>query len=298
MTIRCLSGEWIAMKFTSPKVAEKFTISSAPEWPSAAFETDAGGPHEWHWSITWKDFKKSGIARTLGNKWDAKDYITNCGGTLTVTAKAEAAAVGGRGGSPTRVSASTSVKIIGTNPSSAEANAYLATKPDSKGFDKILQQEAKFMNFKHDEPIKSFDNGYGMCQLTTPRPKFEQVWNWKLNIDGGLALFAQKRALALAYLGQSGRSYTADQLTHEAVCRWNGGRYHEWDAQSGAWVRNSTIMCDTNAGNIGWDMTTPANKGKTEAELHKRDCGTYNAPPASDANWKYSGICYADHILD
>ncbi len=285
------------MKFTSPKANDKFTISSTPEWPSIAFETDASGLHEWHWTISWKHFKKSGIARTAGNKWDAKEDITNLGGTLTVKAVAEEAPKGGKAGKPVKVSSTISVTVIGTNPSNAEANAYLATRVDSKGFDKILEQEAKFKNFKNEEPIKSFDNGYGMCQLTTPAPKFEQVWNWKLNIDGGLALFAQKRASALAYLSQGGRSYTADQLAYEAVCRWNGGSYHVWDAKAGAWVRNSTILCDSKAGNMGWDMTKEANKGKTEEELHKRDSGTYNAPPAADANWKYSGICYADHIL-
>jgi hypothetical protein len=279
------------MKFTSPKANEKFTISSTPEWPSIVFETDGRGSHDWHWSIIWNNFKKSGVVHTSSNKWDAKDEITNCGGTLTVKATATEA------GKPTKVSAAISVKVIGTNPSNAEANAYLGTKTDSKGFDKILEQEAKFKHFKHDEPIRSFDNGYGMCQLTTPSPRFEQVWNWKLNIDGGLALFAQKRASALAYLSQSGRSYTDDQLTREAVCRWNGGSYHEWDAESGSWVRNRTIMCDSKTGNIGWDMTKPANKGKSEGELHKRDEGTYNAPPGADANWKYSGVCYADHIL-
>jgi hypothetical protein len=284
------------MKFTAPKANDKFTISSAPAWPSIAFETDGTGPHEWQWSITWKQFKKSGVARTAGNKWDAKADVTNCGGLLTVTVHAEEAAKAA-GGKPIKVVDTISVKIIGTNPSNAEANAYLTTKPDSKGFDKILEQEAKFKHFKNDEPIKSFDNGFGMCQLTTPTPKFEQVWNWNLNIDGGLALFALKRASALAYLSQSSRSYTADQLTYESVCRWNGGSYHVWDAAAGAWARSSTIMCDTKTGNMGWDMTRAANKGKTEDELHKRDSGTYNAPPAADADWKYSGICYADHVL-
>jgi hypothetical protein len=42
-----------------------------------------------------------------------------------------------------------------------------------------------------------------MCQLTTPPPSYEQVWNWKLNIEGGLAPSASKRSQALAYLGQA-----------------------------------------------------------------------------------------------
>ena len=117
-------------------------------------------------------------------------------------------------------SASITVKIIGTNPGATDVNPYLATKPGADGFDKLLQHESGFKNFNaQGEPVKSFDNGYGMCQLTTPPPTFEQAWNWKLNVDGGLALFASKRGDAITYLSQSGRTYTNDQLKHEAVCR-------------------------------------------------------------------------------
>jgi hypothetical protein len=135
-----------------------------------------------------------------------------------------------------------------------------------------------------------------MCQLTTPAPTFEQVWNWKLNVDGALSLFAQKRLAAIAYLSQGNRSYTNDQLKYETVCRWNGGAYHEWDAKAG-WVRKSNILCDSATGNIGWDMNDSANSGKSEAELRKRDHGSYSKPPASGAHWMYSGVCYADKVL-
>ncbi|MDB5917003.1 MAG: hypothetical protein JWR40_1237 [Massilia sp.] len=279
------------MKLTSPKADAKFVISSAAEWPSIAFETDGDGPHEWRWSIVWNNFKKTGVAHTPGKQWDARTDVANCGGILTVDARA------GEAGKPTEVAAAVTVNVIGTNPSEAEATAYLATRADGKGFDRILKQESGFRHFKNGEPIKSFDNGYGMCQLTKPVPTFEQIWNWKLNIDGGLALFAQKRSLALAYLGQSGRTCSADQLMRETVCRWNGGSYHEWDTNSGAWVRAHVILCDHKTGNIGWDMSRPANQGRTEIELHVRDSGTYNKPPGPAANWRYSGVCYADHVL-
>ena len=62
------------------------------------------------------------------------------------------------------------------------------------------------------------------------------------------------------------------------------------------WVRNADILCDPATGNIGWDMTDPENNGKTVAELHKRDAGTYSKRP-SGAHWKYSGVCYADAVL-
>ncbi len=276
------------MKFKKPTATDVFTITSAPAWPSVAVETDATGPHTWTWTIQWGSFKKFGTAQTPGNTWDAQSVITNLGGTLTVVAAAG------------KESVSITVKVKGTNPSATEVNTYLGTKQNAEGFDKLLEHESHFRNFNaQGEPVKSFDNGYGMCQLTAPPPGFEQVWNWKQNVDGGLALFATKRGDAVTYLSQSGRTYTTDQLAHEAVCRWNGGSYHSWDATAkpAAWVRKPDILCDPATGNIGWDMTDAENKGKTVADLHKRDCATYNQPPQSGAHWKYSGVCYADAIL-
>lgn len=274
------------MKFTKPKENESFALTSVPEWPSIEFQTDASGPHTWDWKITWDTFTKSGTATSASNTWDAKDVITNFGGTLTVQARAGGA------------SAKISIKIKGVNPTATEVNAYLATKANSAGFDKIIEHESKYKHFNASgEPVKSFDKGYGMCQLTTPEPTFEQVWNWKLNIDGGLKLFENKRAAAIQFLTQSNRTYTDDQLKREAVCRWNGGSYHVWDGKNNQWVRNPNILCDSKTGNIGWDMTDPENKDKTEEELHKRDSGSYNKPPAAGAHWKYFGVCYADRIL-
>lgn len=274
------------MQITSPKSADSFSISSSAAWPSLVVQTDGTGSHTWNWTIKWGVFTTSGSDVTSGNKWDAAAAITNLGGLLTVQATAN------------KLTASVSVRIKGTNPSAQEVSQYLSTKANSVGFDKIIAHESKFKHFNaNGEPIKSFDNGYGMCQLTFPAPSFEKVWNWKLNVDGGLSLFSQKRASALTYLGQSQRSYTADQLTYETVCRWNGGHYHEWDAAAGAWVRTASMQCDSATGNIGWDMNDISNKGKSEADLHKRDSGAYSAPPTASSHWRYSGVCYADSVL-
>lgn len=273
------------MKFVKCKPNETFMITSAPVWPSISFETDETGPHTWYWTISWRTFQKSGMETTVGNKWDAKAVLTNYGGTLTLRAEAN------------KHQAIISAGIQGTNPSAIDVTRYLAAKPNTAGFEKILAQESHFSHFKNNEPVQSFDNGYGMCQLTTPRPTFDQVWNWQLNIDAGLKLFEQKRLSAISYLAQSKRSYTAEQLKYETVCRWNGGTYHESDAKAGKWVRHPNILCDSRTGNIGWDMNDVENKGKTETELHKRDGGSYSRAPGAGAHWKYLGVCYADHIL-
>ena len=274
------------MIFKRPTANQVFAITAAPAWPNIVFETDASGPHTWTWTLVWGVFTRTGKVTTTGNTWDAQSAITNLGGTLTVRAEAN------------KVVATLVVLIRGTNPTEREVTNYLATKPNAAGFDKILAQESRFQHFTAKrEPIKSFDNGFGMCQLTTPMPSFEQVWNWKSNVDGGLALFAQKRAGAIGYLGQSNRSFTADQVKFETVCRWNGGSYHEWDATAAKWVRKSTLLCDAKTGNIGWDLSDPQNAGKTEAELDKRDSASYSKPPGAGAHWKYLGVCYADHVL-
>jgi hypothetical protein len=274
------------LKIKKPAANDTFTITATPEWPSVGFETDGTGSHAWNWKIAWGTFSKSGRETTTGNTWDAKAAITNMGGTLTLRVESG------------KDSATVSVKIKGTNPAAADVTTYLATKANSDGFDKIIDHENHYKHFNASgEPVKSFDNGYGMCQLTSPAPTFDQVWNWKLNVDGGLTLFGQKRTAAISYLTQSSRTYTADQLKYETVCRWNGGSYHVWDSKAAAWARPSNILCDSKTGNIGWDMTDADNTGKTEADLHKRDSASYNHPPGAGAHWKYSGVCYADMVL-
>jgi hypothetical protein len=286
-----------ALLITSPRPNTVFKITDEPAWPAIRFQSNAtlaaGQKLTWDWKLSWGTFFNQGkeIIATA-NFWDAQSalfqtltagVITNLGGQLTVR-------VTGPGGTN-----SVTVKIIGTNPSSAAILAFLAAQPDSRGFDAILQHESGMKHFNaQGDPIKSFDNGFGICQLTSPAPTYEQVWNWKLNIVGGLALFATKRASANAYLSQGGRAFTQDQLIREAVCRWNGGAYHTWNGK--AWVRPTTILCDSQTGNIGWDMTNPANTGKTEAQLRARDKGTYGSPN-SPHDWQYSGVCYADRIL-
>jgi hypothetical protein len=276
------------MNITSPMPNARFIITSSAEWPSIPFQTDATGDHTWNWEMEWASFAQSGSTNTPSNQWDAKTVITNYGGTLTVSAQ-----VNGQ-------TATIMVKVCGTNPSAAEVAQFLATKPGTAGFDKILQHETGFRHFNASgEPIRSFDNGYGMCQLTNPPPSFEQVWNWKSNVEGGLALFAVKRKAAITYLSQNNRSYTDDQVKYEAVSRWNGGSYHEWDMNAGNWVRHPNILCDSTTGNIGWDMDDDANAGKTEAQLHQRDSPSYRkGRTGPDDHWKYSGVCYADKVLD
>ncbi len=219
---------------------------------------------------------------TPHGRWDARDAIRCGGGTLTVRAAAGTA------------EGHAAVELRGTNPTDAQVAAYLAGKPGAQGFDRIVAQESRCRHFTDAGlPVVSFDGGVGMCQLTTPPATPAQAWDWRANLDAGLALFVAKRAVAEHRLGADGRTFTPAQATREAVCLWNGGPYHVWDGH--AWVRPPHIVCDPHAGNIGWDMTDPANRGRSVAALHTRDAASY--PAGHGAHWHYSGVCYADHVL-
>jgi hypothetical protein len=248
--------------------------------------TDSSGPHRWEWTIAWRGFTRSGTATTPSGVWDFGTALANCGGTLDLRVSAGANFT------------TATLFIKGTNPSPAEISAYLFTKPDSAGMDRIIAHESNNRQFdRKGEPLRSFDNGYGLCQVTNPAPNIDQVWNWKSSVDLGLTVMAQKRSDAVRYLSAKGRSYTALQLRYETVSRWNGGPYHEWDDSAGRWIRRAAILCDPTAGNIGWDMTRTENHDRSLRELRDRDHGTYGRGRRSGDLWGYYGVCYADHVL-
>lgn len=273
------------MRFVTPVAGHRFIIPSNGDMPPLIFTTDAEGPHDWDWSISWRNFRKQGHLKTQGASTDLAPVLTDLGGELRVIART--------GKQRTAIQTS----ILGTNPTEAEIRTYLATKTGGTDFLPIVLQEAHGRHFNRKrEPIVSFDGGYGMTQLTNPVPTYQQIWSWKRNLEGGLALFAVKRNEAIRALRQSGGSYTAHQLTLESVARWNGGAYHRRDGRN--WVRNLDILCAPGTGNIGWDMTDTANQGQTLQQLHARDSSRFHLPPRRGVDhYRYSGVCYADRLV-
>ncbi|HEV2688446.1 MAG TPA: hypothetical protein VGV35_07820, partial [Bryobacteraceae bacterium] len=152
----------MTIKTSSPD--STFQINTDGTWPNIVIVTDATGPHDWKWSIAWKTYNQAGTDTSPGNQWDAQQAVAGLGGTLNVTAEAG------------EQSASITITIKGQNPTLQQVEQYLATT-NSDAFDKILNHETHMVHFnKAGEPIKSFDNGYGIAQLTSPPPTYEQVW--------------------------------------------------------------------------------------------------------------------------
>lgn len=293
-------------QWLSPEPNATFQISRGAEFPEIVFEieTPHTGDIHWTWAASWvakvsglrESSARKGALRTFrasgsgsyGKRWVADLHGQVLGGTLEVTAVAG------------ETTFKRKVEIKGINPSKDEVRRFLDSLSDVAGFDTIIEQESRHKHFINadGQPVVAFDGGYGITQLTNPTPDYQQAWSWKENIRAGAKLYQEKQRLAKHYLGRSGRQYTDDQLRLETWARWNGGRYHVWDDATGTWQRDDDVLCDSRTGNIGWDMTLEDNQGKTEAELRKRDRGTYANPrdKAAENKWKYTGICYADHL--
>lgn len=297
------------LSWISPAENEIFNITENSALPSIVFEFRAQvtGNYKWSWIIEWEakvsglrerqrkgnvlqSFKESGSFVSNNRAWSAEFSEKVLGGKLTVTVVV---------GQQTLVR---SVVIKGRNPTKESVALYVTALEDMIGFEKLLEQETNckhFIDFD-GEPIVAFDKGYGITQMTNPAPSYEQVWSWKANILAGSTIYKDKVVSAKKYLGQLDRVYTDEQLRHEVFSRWNGGSYHEWDSVAKSWVRKKNILCDSNSGNIGWSMDKEKNKDKTEAELRERDKDTYgkgSKGQTSDHPWRYSGVCYADHVL-
>lgn len=300
--IKSDAGEWV-----QPATGDKFYIDEAPRFPSITFEikTDAPPPYQWKWTIVWdaqvsglresakrgrtlKTFSSTGAFTSDDKSWEANLDDKVLGGKLSVEVTA--------GGAEFR----RTVFVLGKNPAKEDVVSFVATLPDTIGFDKVIDQESRFKHFINadNEPVVAGDSGYGLTQMTNPAPNYEQVWNWKENVKIGVKLFQDKQSKAKLLL--KAHPYTQDQLLRETFGLWNGSKYYEWNPQTQTWDRNADVMCDPATSNIGWDMSDQANAGKTSDQLHERDKDTYKKMKAGrdkDHVWIYSGVCYADHIV-
>ena len=64
-------------------------------------------------------------------------------------------------------------------------------------------------------PLFSSDNlgGVGICQITTPAPTDEEVWNWKANVEAGKRFWDAKQANSRAFM-------TGQMRVAISLCPW------------------------------------------------------------------------------
>lgn len=286
----------------------EFTLNADATIPEIVFEfrTEATGPYQWSWAISW-DAKKSGLRERARGTTVLRAYSDT--GAFSSTEKrwtlnfGEGKVLGGKLAVSVKIGEiiiKRNIKIKGQNPVVTDLHAFIDTLENSSGLKKLLAHESfnkQFINLD-GEPIVSFDQGYGMAQMTNPAPDYTTTWSWKENVKAGSDLFQTKREQAIRHLSQQG-TYTDEMVEREAIALWNGGYYYKWDDTTSSWVRKYNHLCDSTTGNIGWNMNNPTNAGQTEEQLHNRDQPTYasgSSGQSAEHAWVYSGLCYADNV--
>jgi hypothetical protein len=114
------------------------------------------------------------------------------GGSLTVRVTVKV-------GTNSLTAESVGLTIVGTNPSIGSLGI---AAPSNAAFRKLMRLESGLMQFLSPGcPKFSGDNkgGVGLCQLTIPAPTDDQVWSWKANLAGGVALWNSKEATARGF---------------------------------------------------------------------------------------------------
>ncbi|UCM88055.1 hypothetical protein [Streptomyces marincola] len=144
----------------------------------------------------------------------------------------------------TRVEAETRVTIIGTNPSRAAVRALCGGA--ATDIARIACHESGMEQFGGNGFPKLGPGGdTGIMQLCNPAASCDERWNWKANVDRGIALFNQHKGAARQHLNAhtidgkwpNDKGMTKEQmLQREAIKRFNGGQYWTWDATNSMWL--------------------------------------------------------------
>lgn len=164
----------------------------------------ASGTLRYTWTVTLRS-NSHGCVHALGRVTSHPEIVTTTDtNTLTIpfTAMrggdlgvAVAVTVEGHALTATRKD----LQVTGTNPTVAELRAALPTATDA--FKKLMRLESALRQFRGAAcPLWSADNlgGVGICQLTPPGSD-DQIWDWKANLTGGLALYHAKERIARNY---------------------------------------------------------------------------------------------------
>ncbi|MGW7386563.1 hypothetical protein [Streptomyces sp. NPDC054794] len=146
------------------------------------------------------------------------------------------------GGVP--LEAETRVAIIGANPPRAEIHKMCGGA--ATDIARIACHESGMEQFQSNGFPKLGPGGdTGVMQLCNPAATCDERWNWRANVQKGIALFNQHKAAARQYLDMhkidskwpNDKGMTNDQvLQREAIKRFNGGVYWTWDETKAMWM--------------------------------------------------------------
>lgn len=153
----------------------------------------------------------------------------------------------------------------------------------------VAHRESRFLQFARsavnqfvpgpESVLASYDLGFGIGQLTSPKPPVHKLWHWKDNANDILTRLQSARAAAQAYVEaiQQGATLTKanwgkgdlpkvirkhadapdmteDQLDLEMWSRYNSGwRYHNYRPATKTWVRRVRPSTDSDAPSTGCD---------------------------------------------
>ena len=179
------------------------------------------------------------LSYTRTNRWDFDDYPTNGWHTCGPNAEWDIVASMGsdlRGGRmELRTQLGTAVltnvfHIRGENPSDDDVEALLADDPFRFAL-AIVQHEIGYtpeIGYRQFNttgtlgtniqgvatndykwcPNRSSDGiGWGLMQLTNPRPTAQQLWDWRANVQGGLTILTNKQIMSSNYFAAVQRMY-------------------------------------------------------------------------------------------
>jgi len=189
----------------SPTQTEDRYISATPSMPTpeqckAKLENWQGGTVTFNWEYKISKLFDSETDRTVQKTYTGTSTASGSnettwypnfasdfyGGDVTIKVSA---AVDSKSYGP--VTLENVYHIKGTNPGSTAAKSYIGTSPwyaqRIGAHEPAVTGAGAYCQFytTTEYPVLSGDNGYGMFQLTDPSPTDTQVWNWKLNVDGG-----------------------------------------------------------------------------------------------------------------
>jgi hypothetical protein len=145
-------------------------------------------------------------------------------------------------------------ELIGDNPQPEQVKQYVKLHQnwqelyaivlcESTGNQFEVSQDTTYLTYKIGWPRYGPKNGYGLMQLDNyPSPTEEQVWNWKSNVEGGIAKYLLCKNMATA---DYDTPHTADNDKHLLI---NAFQYYNENCKRYLChkLRNGTYKWDDN----------------------------------------------------